>query len=353
MKHLDFSPDYAILPPSFCADAVVTNPAELLRTGSWQNLLRLCGTEEKKIGAGASDYDFFCAVCEASELLIGHPTVSMTQTFLQVNFEVTETLSPANCNRIWRACCEDLFHNRRIYSDFLCRGRGATLGRTLAPQEELPCGTEMMLDGNLFLAREVLTGETWLDTVRDSTERFFAAGGKKIHFVPEEDFCFLTPDLYHVRQYLNKPKRQREEQQMLIAQLFRILCEQCVGHGADLVLNSQASATALCDLLAYAQETVGLPRIYWSTPNLQAASRVLNFQSERSLSNLYLTLRLSDSPSDAELVSVLSAYAARYPLGRLCAVTESDWIFLSFARQRMYNAYADVCERLRKSCEKK
>ena len=83
----------------------LANLTELIWEERMIPLLRTCGIPERYLGAQASDYERFFAVCSAAPLLKGHPMPIRLSAFLRQEMGVACSLCAQNAAQIWKKAC--------------------------------------------------------------------------------------------------------------------------------------------------------------------------------------------------------------------------------------------------------
>ena len=324
-----FLPDYGTLPSAYFERSSISNPIELFWSDELQSLLRLCGEKEDNIGKRASDYDKFCAVLRALPLLQGHPTRAWIATVFANQFGLQEVPSVESAQKTWRMLCDKLFENP-IQSHSLVSG--AWLSDALRVPNSLPQNIAPVLNANLLLDTKTKTIDAWSAEIASAVAHFASKGCQNIVLKFSNRFEFVSPSLYHVNQALNLAKRNTEIENLLMCQLMRELCTVAREKDLLLVLECDKNADALASLLAYAEESVGLPCICWSVRKAWEAKALLDFSAKTHKNEIFAAMSYESAMTERELLDILSSWQMRYPVGRLCFVTAMDLRQTPFAQ---------------------
>lgn len=329
-----FLPDYGVLPSASFTKSAITNPIELFWSDDLRSLLRLCGAKEELIGERASDYDHFCALCSALPLLDGHPTRAWILSVLQKFFGLTELPTEKTASTVWKMLCEHLFKNPIAPQTLVS---GAWLCDTLEVPKNLPENITPVLNANLFLQTKAKTASCWSAEIAKAVASFSANGCQKIVFEVENGFDFITPSIYHIDRALSLSKRNREERNLLVCQLMRELSVAAQREDLLLVLVCDGDSSALTNLLEYAEESVGLPRICWSVRDARDAKPLLEFTAKAHKNEILAALLYQNVMTESELFATVETWQVRYPIGRLCFITACDLRQTPHAQEHITN----------------
>ena len=317
-----------------------SNITELWETAEMRNLRTLWSMTEGRGASLNSDYEKFRALCDMMPQLDGHPVKRYCGDFLKRYFSCDFLPDAAHCDAIWRLTSDALLVHPLSVGDLLeLSAKKQYLLWTEAtmphnqPRNVLP---ELVAD-HLF-TQPVSDVKRWMSDAEEMADSFSLCGCDRVFFVLPDAFDFNAPDPYHVSQALSKKSRTAAECDLLLSQLFRMMCEICLARGWGMHFRVGACADAATQLLAYAERTVGLPPIYWSTAVPSTRDRLLVFTYLKHQNLVLPMLCLSDYPSDGELQAALSAYAARYPIGMLHCTLGGDL--------RMWDAEQDRLNRI-------
>jgi len=316
-----FLPDYGILPSTYFEKSAITNPIELFWSDELLALLRLCGQKEEMIGERASDYDRFLSLCRALPLLKGHPTRNWIASVLEKHFDLKELPTEETAPTIWKNLCECLFENPISPKDLVS---GAWLCDGLVLPNNLPANITPVLDANLLLKTQSQTTAAWSARIAETVAHFAAKGCKKIVLHLTHTFDFVMPSIYHVDRALTLAKRDSEVINLLTCQLMRELCVAAQKYNLLLTLVCNGNSAALVSLLEYTEESVGLPRICWSTREAREAHTFLDFSAKPHKSEILAALPYEFAMTQNELLSTIESWQVRYPVGRLCFLTARD-----------------------------
>ena len=253
-----FLPDYGVLPSAYFERSTISNPIELFWSDELMALLRLCGAKEEMIGERASDYDRFLSLCRAFPHLVGHPVREWIASALEERFCLKGLPTEENAKDVWKTLCESLLEHplapqSLVEGDWLCDRLTVPNGLT---QNIVP-----VLNGNLLLHTTAKNATAWSVEISQTVEHFANAGCQKIVLELPIDFNFVLPSLYHVERALSTFKRDREANNLLIAQLMRELCIAAQKKELLLVLIGVNHSTEVAHLLEYTEACVGLPHL--------------------------------------------------------------------------------------------
>lgn len=321
MNFEHFLPDYGILPSKYFERSAITNPIELFWSDDILALLRLCGEKEEMIGENASDYDRFLSLCRVLPLLEGHPTRAWIASVLDKYFGLKALPTEENAQDIWRMLCAYLLENPISPKDLV---GGAWLCDALTVPSALPQNMIPVLNGNLLLDTTSKKAIEWGTEVDTTVAQFAKKGCKKIVVQLQNGFAFVLPSLYGVDRALTLAKRDREVINLLTCQLVRELCVAAQKYNLLLVLVCNGNSAALVSLLEYAEESVGLPRICWSSKEAREAHTLLDFSTKPHKSEILAALPYEFVMTQNELLSAIESWQVRYPVGRLCFLTARD-----------------------------
>ncbi len=281
----------------------LTNITELIRTEEICRLLRLCGIDERQIGADASDYEFFSALCHAVPLLMGHPLPHALDDALQSELGVTLPLSPDFCDTLWKACADRLLSMPRF--------QPLTLTLSDAPKWMPPkwyaTGTHFVLDGSKLLQTKSSSWSEWEAEMQMELDLFCKSGGGVVSLSPDAAACAEAPNLYRVEQLLRKG----ESAPMLTSQVFRFLVVELQKRNRMLWLDTALCGKQILNLLHYAERTMGLPSLIWTGTGHDTCQALWKWQSCAH------DCEIRYAVSDAVTENQLQAIARSYPIGRL------------------------------------
>lgn len=324
-----FLPDYGILPSEYFERSAISNPIELFWSDDLLALLRLCGAKEELIGERASDYDRFLSLCRALPLLEGHPTRTWIMALLEKYFDLQELPTEENVAQIWQMFCDYLLESPIAPKDLI---EGEWLCDGLTVPGVLPKNVTPVLNGNLLLETAGKKAMAWSAEIGATVEHFVNNGCKKISLQLQKDFAFVLPSIYHVDRALSLTKRDREAINLLTCQLMRELCMVAQKYDLLLVLVCKGDPVALASLLEYAEESVGLPRICWSTSGAREAHALLDFTAKSHKGEMLAALPYECVMTQNEFSSEVESWKMRYPVGRLCFITARDLRQTPFAQ---------------------
>ena len=334
-----FAPDFGTLPSDYFAKSLITNPIELFWSDDLASILRLCGEREETIGARASDYDRFLALCRALPLLEGHPTRAWIASVMQKYFDLNELPTEETAPEVWKNLSQTLLQNPLHINDFIS---GVWLCDKLTPEAKLPQGVTPALHANLLLQTTSKTTLSWSAEIATTVLRFATNQCKKIVLQIDKNFDFIPPSLYGVDRALSLAKKDYKTENLLICQLMRELCTAAQRNDLLLVVVCDGNTSNLVRLLQYCEENVGLPRLCWCTRDARNAQELLAFSAQSHKNEVFAALFYESVMTQNELFEALASWKVRYPIGKLCYVTTRD------VRQMPY-AQAHISDMLKKS----
>ena len=118
---------------------------------------------------------------------------------------------------------------------------------------------------------------------------------------------------------------------------MRELCSSAQNQNLLLVLECEKNADAVANLLKYAEENVGLPRICWSVRKVTDAYELLNFTAKEHKNEILAAFSYETVMTESELLDALTSWKMRYPIGRLCFVTARDLRQTPFSEMHIEN----------------
>ena len=332
MKFDMFAPNYGTLPSKYFEKSAITNPTELFWSDDLLSLMRLCGAREEQIGERASDYDRFLSICCALSLLHGHPTRAWIASVFEKYFHLKELPTEETAPIVWKNLCDTLLECPLSPKDIVS---GDWLCESLTIPSALPQNITPTLNANLLLSTFAKSTAAWRDEIAATIAHFAANGCQKIVLHLPKEFSFVVPSVYHVDRTLQFAKRDRKATNLLICQLTRELCSILQENGILLVLVCENNAPSISNLLEYAENNVGLPRLCWSLRNARDAYELLNFTAQPHKNEILAALRYENVMTEGELSTALMEWQVRYPVARLCYLTTCDLRQASFAEERI------------------
>ena len=334
MNFEHFLPDYGILPSKYFARSTISNPIELFWSDDVLALLRLCGAKEEMIGERASDYDRFLSICRALPLLEGHPMRAWIASLLDQYFGVREFPTEENAQDVWKMLCEHLWEFPIEPKDLVI---GSWLCDTLTIPSALPQNLIPVLSGDLLLNTTSKKAIEWSAEIDATVAQFAKKGCEKIVVQLQNSFAFVLPSLYGVDRALSLAKRDREAINLLTCQLVREFCVAAQKHDLLLVLVCNGNSADLVNLLEYAEESVGLPHICWSTREVREANALLDFSAKPHKNEMLAALPYACVMTQNELSLAIESWQMRYPVGRMCFITARDLRQTPYAQAHIKN----------------
>ena len=287
-----------------------TNITELIWNDAICGVLRLCGANECELGHSASDYEKFRALCRAVPYLSGHPLPTQLSVILRERLGVVLAPSSKTCDRIWRLCAERLLEFPLPAPIPLPTFSPERVERNPSAWHKLH--TLSVLDGACLLSTNADSWLVWETEMRSAWDRSCKARGGAVRFTPDAAACDVIPDPYHVEQALQKG----EDSPVLTAQVFRFLAAELQKREMTLWLDTDLCGARILPLLAYAERSVGLPKLIWMCKTRDAFEAICNWQM--CPHECEIRFAVGDGITDGEL----QALAQVYPIGRLWRLSD-------------------------------
>ena len=324
-----FLPDYGVLPSAYFQRTAISNPIELFWSDDLCSLLRLCGEKEENIGEGASDFDKFKAILRALPLLEEHPTRAWIIALFDKYFNLKDLPCAQKAPEIWKILCDYLLERPLAPQDLV---KGDWLCDDLSVPSELPKHVTPTLNANLLLETTAKKATDWSAEIAATVSHFKENRCQKIVLQLPDDFAFVLPSIYQVDRALSLSKKDREATNLLICQLVRELSTVAQNEDMLLAFVCNSNPDALVSLLKYVEESVGLPRVCWSTRAAKEAHTLLTFTAKPHKREVLAALPYEIVMTNDELSSAIKSWQVRYPIGKLCFVTACDFRQTPYAR---------------------
>ena len=305
------------------ADRVATNLTQLFWNSERERLVAWWLSATGNSDPAPSDYDKLRVLCEMMPALAGNPLKKSCERILREQLEIALPLKLENCDEIWRESAEKLLWN-------------PISPRMLSADVAIPDVREIC-SAETLLATDEVELSAWQESLSARMEQKNKEGFRRVLLRIPSGYSFSEPDPYHVGIALRQ-KGNAEWRGMLIAQGVRMLCRACVAYGWSLQLELGAHAEEAVALLSYAERTVGLPVLAWSTPYADTRDAMLAFGYQPHARPVFPLIRLADHPTDGELRNAIESYAARVPLGALCFACGGDARDNTMERERLLEA---------------
>lgn len=313
----------------------ITNPTDLFDRDTIWGVLKVCQTKENSLRNSASDYELFRALCDVRPLLFGHPLPHRCEYLLKTCFGIALPLNSDTCDEIWQVCAEKLWEHPMTLWDCIRKTLSDSSIPRLLESDRLPAvapnGMEPVLNGNSLCDTCATSWNVWKNEMQNVLEAFEEMGCRSVYFQLPKDFCDIEPNVYSVEQALSG---KRKDKNLLTAQAFRFLCEAVLSRDWSLILRAECKEYDVISLLKRAERTVGLPHLIWTTANVNTRDALLSFPFQDHKNGIQCGICLGDYPSDTELEAAISAYAARYPIGRLAVIWGGDLRYTAYERER-------------------
>ena len=297
------------------------NITELLWSDDVTGLLRLCGAEEREIGASAADYEKFAALAKAMPLLAGHPMQARVEKLLVDCFAITQPLTPDTVEEIWRATAEQLLVEPIKRSDFdVASITAEDLTTPTALQQKIKQSDAF--SALLFARTRTKSLDGWMREIESVLHDVVRSGCKMLFFGLPEAFADCKPSIYHVDMTLHRGVQGKGDLDLLYAQLMRILTQYCQKHSLTLLLRVECNPDEVSSLLSRVEREVGLPHIIWSTPRTDTRDELLHFAAKSHENPVLAAISRADYQNDDDFTQALAEWATVYPVGRLVELEE-------------------------------
>ena len=320
--------DFGRLPSDVLTGGALTNATELIWNDGVRDVLRLCGASERTVGNGASDYEKFRALCEAYPMLTGHPLQNQIASVLSACLKINTLLSPQSCDAIWQTAAQMLLDVPTTPMDIIRNMHQGAAIRWLCEDnclpEALPQDVEPVLYGNRLWMTTQVSRIAWEDDMRTSLDAFCNAGCRLVFVRLDEDYTDRSPDVYHVEEALKVRKKSRADMDLLCAQAVRFLASECLSRKLSIILAADCGGRDAEALLERVENEIGLPALCWTASRAETRDKLLRFHAKPHQNTVDYALELSLYPSETERTLAIESAAARYPLGRLCFLTNLD-----------------------------
>ena len=340
MQH--FAIDYGTPSALLYRDATFTNAGELLRFPECYRLLRLCGIPTRECSDEASDYELFRSFARALPILTGHPLKEDLCAFWKDLFKGIPLPSPDSCDEIWQKTAAYLLANP-ITAETLLKNAPCACLVGVEALEQTPAGIRPIVDAKDLLKTRVRSLADWQGETASAVEKMRSKGGDVVRICLPDDYRFEIPDLYHAEQALLQDRRTQQQEWVLLSQLVRGICSLGCS-SVRLLLEIECDARQAADLLEYVERTVGLPTLFWAS-SPQNADAMLTLQAREHAREMAWCWRLRELPSKGELLGELEAVSARYPLGRLQILTDTNLLLSRYAQGRVALLMEEYCKK--------
>ncbi len=318
-----FDFDFGILPDGLYQKKYIESVTDLLLDKDAERLLRFCGIAKERFGKAASQYDKFCALCDAAVLAEGHPVIAWCQEVLARVFGISLPISGETCETIWRQSVIRLQEVPLTPEEALALLYSGSPARILSDAtRSLPVTCIPVLDAaSLTTAISAKDWGAWLCAAQEILDHFAEKGCDTVYLCLKEGFVFDAPNLYRVNQILNETDADRFTSSLWIAQLARLLSAECKRRDWSLCLRVLCDGEEACKLLAYLESSVGLARCVWSTSDPASEEALLRFQAKDHACELFWALWRADYPTTQSWRQAIKSCQERYPIGRLQILT--------------------------------
>lgn len=295
------------------------NITELIWNEELCGLLRLCGAEEREIGATASDYEKFRATCHAIRLLAGHSLPMRLAAILSRYFRIETPISANTCDEIWKKTADMLLYHPisqeeiAVASVFDREQPSPVLQNRLSLSAAFPA--------TLFVRTRSESVDAWMREIESVLRDANLRGCQTLFFGLPAVYSDRKPDLYHVDLVLHQPKKVKTDLDLLYAQMMRSVSQICQRLGIKLLFRAECEAEDAVTLLSRVEREVGLPPVIWTTPREDTRNALIEWSKARHENEVIAALTQSDYADDAALLEATAQWACRYPVGRLQLLT--------------------------------
>ena len=309
------------------------NPVDLVDRKEMESILRYCLSDV--MIESLSDYELFEAFCQARPLLSGHAYVAKCEHLLQACFDLSLPLAADCCEEVWRTVATKCLEHPITLWDCVLQQGGPLPIRCLSASveelQDLPKEAIPVLHANVFCSLRPDSWTDWKQEMDAILDAYAKRGCDSVYYVLPETYRHQNPNLYLVERALIGEEKRDD---IVVAQVFRFLCEVCISRNWTLLLRMNSTESNTLRLLEFAEQTVGLPKIVWTTSDPILRAALLSGSAKGRTTNMICGMTLSDYPSDVELWGAISSYAARYPYGRLAVLSDCDLRFLPYEHER-------------------
>ena len=292
----------------------ISNITELIWNDEWAALLRICGEKEAAVGASASDYERFLAICRSAHLLRGNPMLHRLSSFLTELLKHPISLSQEVAEEIWReTAAYFLFADdvRDLWETF-------EASPMEAPRDDAcpRLAASDFWNGDCLLNTAASSWETWSEEICQRCDQAFEDAFQGVMLTLTKGFVFSSPHPYSVERALQREERDQREQGLLLSQLFRVLAVSCLEREKTIVCRVECDPTEAIKLFSYAEGQVGLPRLIWCLEAFHAPAGLIAFSGRYHKNSVEAA-----QPKNETTAARLQDFSGNYPFGNL-------WIFL-------------------------
>ena len=287
-----------------------SNVTEWIWSEELTSLLRMCGEKDAAIGADASDYERFCALCRSADLLRGNPTVHRISCLLSALLRCPVSLSAENAEVLWQKSAALLWLSETpdvLREDF-------AMAAPAAPSVDwcARLALSAFFDGNQFLNTSQRSWSDWRNEMLERCGNLLDENARGVSLTLPTSFVFSSPNPYQVGRVLQSETREDADQNLLIAQLVRFFSEECLRRDRALLCRVECTSLEAVKLFAYTEGQVGLPRLLWSLADLQEIDALIAFCGMPHQKPVEAALPASEASE-----SRLAVFSKCYPLGKL------------------------------------
>ena len=283
--------------------------------------LRLCGAEARECDTSASDYEIFRALCRVMPLLSGHRLAERVSAVLKSGFGINFELSPKTCDEIWTSTADRLLQAPMRTEEIAALSSTKIAPVEWNPTHRIACSTALSATSLAGTGAESF--DAWMREIEGVIGDAAASGCKQIFFLLPEAYIDRRPDVYHVDLVLHKPQRDKEDIDLLHAQLMRVLAQLAQQSDMQLIVRVECGAVDAVALLDRVEREVGLPTLVWTTAEVETRNALIAWSEKPHANSVFGALTECDYPSKSALLDAVGEWAVDYPIGRLRILTQS------------------------------
>lgn len=291
-----------------------SNLVELLDRDALCGLLTQCGVESV---AKFSDYELFRAFCGVWDLLDGHRQRKKCSYLLEQVLDLPQDISQKNCDRIWKESSTRLFF-AKLRPEFSIESTcevSPNCNKSYFTFERLPRMDAVIYRCNSILRMRAPTWEAWREQVEQNLASFIAAPDAALYYRLPRSYTDRAPNPYLVGRIAPKRDRNKEERNLLHAQILRHLFSFCVREDRPLLLSASCKKADLEGLLKRLTAEIGTPRLICAPTDFHTMSAIAARSAQDTKISLGMDLR--EQRSEDLSAEFFCRIAENYPIGRL------------------------------------
>ncbi len=302
--------------------ATVTNIIELIGERQTREALILCGESPAAVQS-ASDYDVFKKLLEVLPMLTGHATLLRLQVLFQRVLRIETTVCEENAERLWREAYERFFCEPRTCEQWL------SMLPTMPPAEKITDAELNRLYANAknvsWLGNDLIHTETsswheWEEEMTALLRTKADEGIREILFRLPPDYVDGSPNVYAVEQCLQKKKKDRADEHLLLSQAIRFACVSEKDADICIILQAECAESDLTGLLKRIEKMGKQSDLLIMSTREENDHAVMDWLlSCKDPARTRLAIDLSETSKEA-IRERLSGLATHYPIGRVVGV---------------------------------